>query len=154
MKPLTGRWSAAVRPQIAVAIAVAIAFMLSAISTAEAGPRSKKARKARAQERAEKRARRHKKSRRPAPPPDAATADDAPDAADAPPTPAGGKNGGAKPPRGEKVFDFSGLELAGSVRMPQLLYFLDRAEEELERASLERRSFVPAMMRSLDEENL
>jgi hypothetical protein len=54
----------------------------------------------------------------------------------------------------EKVFDFTGFELAGSVRMPQLLYFLDRAEEELERASLERRSFVPEMMKSLDEENL
>ena len=54
----------------------------------------------------------------------------------------------------EKVFDFTGFELAGSVRMPQLLYFLDRAEEELERASLERRSFVPAMLKSLDEEKL
>jgi hypothetical protein len=54
----------------------------------------------------------------------------------------------------EQRFDFSGFELAGSVRMPQLLYFLDRAEEELERASLERRTFVPEMMKSLDEENL
>lgn len=54
----------------------------------------------------------------------------------------------------EKTFDFTGFELAGSVRMPQLLYFLDRAEEELERASLERRSFVPAMIKSLDEEKL
>jgi hypothetical protein len=144
-----------VRPQIAVAILVAIAFVLSMISTAEAGRRSKKGRKARAQERAEKKARRQK-SRAPKPAPDAATADGAPDAAaDAPIPPAGGKPaGGGKAPRGEKVFDFSGLELAGSVRMPQLLYFLDRAEEELERASLERRSFVPAMMRSLDEESL
>jgi hypothetical protein len=56
--------------------------------------------------------------------------------------------------RKEQRFDFSGFELAGSVRMPQLLYFLDRAEEELERASLERRTFVPEMMKSLDEENL
>ena len=54
----------------------------------------------------------------------------------------------------EKTFDFTGFELAGSVRMPQLLYFLDRAEEELERASLERRSFVPAMLKSIDEEKL
>ena len=54
----------------------------------------------------------------------------------------------------EQVFDFTGFELAGSVRMPQLLYFLDRAEEELERASLERRTFVPEMLKSLDEENL
>lgn len=153
MKPLTGRWNAAVRPQIAMAVAVAIALVLSTMSTAEAGRRGKKGRKARAQERSEKQARRQK-GRAPAPAPDAATADGA---TDAPDPPAGGKpaaGAGSKAPRGEKVFDFSGLELAGSVRMPQLLYFLDRAEEELERASLERRSFVPAMMRSLDEEDL
>jgi hypothetical protein len=51
----------------------------------------------------------------------------------------------------EKEFDFTGLDLSGSMRMPQLLYFLDRANEELERASLERRSFIPEMVRSLDE---
>jgi hypothetical protein len=68
------------------------------------------------------------------------------------------KSGGPKstPSKGKKEqrFDFTGFELAGSVRMPQLLYFLDRAEEELERASLERRTFVPEMLKSLDEENL
>ncbi|HVV88634.1 MAG TPA: hypothetical protein VHE35_36570 [Kofleriaceae bacterium] len=53
-----------------------------------------------------------------------------------------------------KVFDFTGLDLAGRLRTPQLLYFLDRASEELERASLERRSFIPAMVRSIDENNL
>jgi hypothetical protein len=62
--------------------------------------------------------------------------------------------GGAPAKPREKVFDFSAIELGGSERMPQLLYFLDRADEELERASLERRSFVPEMMRTLDEENL
>lgn len=54
----------------------------------------------------------------------------------------------------EKVFDFTGLELDGTVRMPQLLYFLERAQQELERASLKRRSFIPEMVRSLDEEAL
>lgn len=54
----------------------------------------------------------------------------------------------------EKLFDFTGLQLEGNLRMPQLLYFLDRANQELERASLERRSFVPEMVRSLDEEAL
>ncbi|HUS68191.1 MAG TPA: hypothetical protein VMZ28_26840 [Kofleriaceae bacterium] len=68
------------------------------------------------------------------------------------PVPAGDARPAGK--KKEKVFDFTGFELAGSVRMPQLLYFLDRAEEELERASLERRSFVPAMLKSLDEEKL
>ncbi len=54
----------------------------------------------------------------------------------------------------EKLFDFTALQLDGSTRMPQLLYFLERASEELQRASLKRRSFVPEMVRSLDEDAL
>ena len=57
----------------------------------------------------------------------------------------GGKN---------QVFDFTGLSLGASMRTPQLLYFLDRASEELQRASLQRRSFVPEMVRSISEEGL
>ena len=53
-----------------------------------------------------------------------------------------------------KVFDFTGLDISGRLRTPQLLYFLDRASEELERASLERRSFIPEMVRSIDESSL
>ncbi len=54
----------------------------------------------------------------------------------------------------EKRFDFTGINFEGRLRTPQLLYFLDRASEELERASLERRSFIPEMVRSIDEESL
>jgi hypothetical protein len=53
-----------------------------------------------------------------------------------------------------KRFDFTGINFEGRLRTPQLLYFLDRAAEELERASLERRSFIPELVRSIDEENL
>ena len=53
-----------------------------------------------------------------------------------------------------KTFDFTALDLNGRMRSPQLLYFLERANEELERASLEKRSFIPHMVRSVEEESL
>jgi hypothetical protein len=137
------------RPQ--VVLFVGLALVLVWASTAEAGRNGRKSRKSRGRPSAQTQPRSV-----PAPPPAPAPAvsDDE------------GKASRARLARGEgtaadkaakpreKVFDFSGLELSGSERMPQLLYFLDRAEEELERASLERRSFVPEMMRSLDEESL
>jgi hypothetical protein len=66
------------------------------------------------------------------------------------------KNGGDKGPKKEKVknFDFNAMDLNGRMRTPQLLYFLERANEELERASLEKRSFIPHMVRSVEEEKL
>jgi len=73
----------------------------------------------------------------------------------APAAPAAPAEGGAKKPPGKpKVFDFSGIDISGQNRSPQLLYFLERANEELERASLEKRSFIPEMVRSIEEDRL
>jgi hypothetical protein len=64
------------------------------------------------------------------------------------------KKGDGKEKEKVKNFDFNALDLAGRMRTPQLLYFLERANEELERASLEKRSFIPHMVRSVEEEKL
>jgi hypothetical protein len=65
------------------------------------------------------------------------------------------RDAGSKKASGDnKVFDFTAMDLSGRLRTPQLLYFLDRASEELKRASLERRSFIPEMVRTIDEESL
>lgn len=68
--------------------------------------------------------------------------------------PAAGAAGTSDKKPKEKTFDFNNLQLNGQLRTPQLLYFLERANEELERASLEKRSFIPHMVRSLEEEAL
>jgi hypothetical protein len=81
--------------------------------------------------------------------PDKVAADKAPGKADAAKT----QDKDKKSPK-EKTFDFNNLKLNGQLRTPQLLYFLERANEELERASLEKRSFIPHMVRSVEEEAL
>ncbi len=66
----------------------------------------------------------------------------------------GDKTGKNNPKDRVKTFDFNALDLNGRMRTPQLLYFLERANEELERASLNKRSFIPHMVRSVEAENL
>lgn len=150
---------------MAIALAVALVVALPALPWLElavTGPRAEASMSdwvpsAEAQGKRRRRGKaRRKKSRRPAqqaprqeaPAPQPA-AGARPSAAAAEPTPQPGK-GGDK----DQVFDFTGLDLAGQLRTPQLLYFLDRAAEELQRASLERRSFLPEMVRSIEEESL
>ena len=47
-----------------------------------------------------------------------------------------------------KVFRFSGMDLAGRLKSPQLLYFLNRMRAEFDRPRLPHRSFIPELSRS------
>lgn len=47
-----------------------------------------------------------------------------------------------------KVFKFSGLDISGRLKSPQLLYFLNRLRAEFDRPRLPHRSFVPELVRS------
>ena len=53
-----------------------------------------------------------------------------------------------------KVFRFSGLDISGRLKSPQLLYFLNRLRAEFDRPKLPHRSFVPELVRSADEDEL
>jgi len=60
----------------------------------------------------------------------------------------------AKPPPAPPVITIGPLDLVGKVHGAMMMEFLERAHEELERASLERRSFVPELVRSIEREAL
>lgn len=47
-----------------------------------------------------------------------------------------------------KVFRFSGLDISGRLKSPQLLYFLNRLRAEFDRPKLPHRSFMPELQRS------
>ncbi len=47
-----------------------------------------------------------------------------------------------------KVIRFSGLDISGRLKSPQLLYFLNRLRAEFDRPRLPHRSFMPELQRS------
>lgn len=57
-------------------------------------------------------------------------------------------------PKTPPTYTIKPLDVSGKVRGAMMLQFLERANEELERASLQRRSFVPELVRSVDLEAL
>ena len=57
----------------------------------------------------------------------------------------------APAPKKARTFDFGAMSFEGTMRTPQLLYFLGRVKQELDRASLEKRSFMPELQRTVDE---
>lgn len=46
------------------------------------------------------------------------------------------------------VIRFSGLDISGDLKSPQLLYFLTRLRAEFDRPKLPHRSFIPELLRS------
>jgi hypothetical protein len=47
-----------------------------------------------------------------------------------------------------KVMEFSGLDIEGQLKTPQMLYFLNRMRAEFGRPRLPHRSFMPELQRS------
>ncbi len=65
-------------------------------------------------------------------------------AADPAPAAAGG---GTK----QKNHTFTGLDIDGKLKTPQLLYFLNRMKSEFDTTTPDKRSFIPELKRSADE---
>jgi hypothetical protein len=53
-----------------------------------------------------------------------------------------------------KVMQFSGLDIEGRLKSPQLLYFVNRVRAEFDRPRLPHRSFMPEVERSTEAEPL
>lgn len=74
----------------------------------------------------------------------------APSSADEAPTKSDQAKTEVREERGEKVkaFQFSGLDIEGQLKSPQMLYFLNRLRAEFGRPRLPHRSFMPELQRS------
>jgi hypothetical protein len=59
-----------------------------------------------------------------------------------------------KLPKTPPTYTIDPMNVGGKVRGAMMLQFLERASEELERASLQQRSFVPELVRSVELEAL
>ncbi|HKA88459.1 MAG TPA: hypothetical protein VKE22_12380 [Haliangiales bacterium] len=88
-----------------------------------------------------------------APQPDAAAdGEQAPVATPPSVSPAGGVVGVKTEGKGKlKTYDFTAMGIEGKVLTPQIMYLLGRIKVELEKSDLEKRSFMPELVRSVDE---
>ncbi len=57
----------------------------------------------------------------------------------------------AKTGQKSKTYNFTGLDIDGKLKTPQLLYFLNRMKSEFDTTAPDRRSFLPELKRSTDE---
>jgi len=63
------------------------------------------------------------------------------------PAPAATGGGGEK----SKTYTFTGLDIDGKLKTPQLLYFLNRMKSEFDTTTPEKRSFLPELKRSTED---
>ena len=57
----------------------------------------------------------------------------------------------ASPGNNTKSYTFTGLDIDGKLKTPQLLYFLNRMKSEFDTTTPDKRSFLPELKRSTDE---
>jgi len=69
------------------------------------------------------------------------------------PKPEAPKPASTKPPK-PKVYTFSGLDVEGKLKTPQLLFFLNRVKLELDTTSPDKRSFLKELEKSSDDKGL
>jgi hypothetical protein len=50
-----------------------------------------------------------------------------------------------------KQYNFTGLDIDGKLKTPQLLYFLNRMKSEFDTTAPDKRSFLPELKRSTDD---
>lgn len=50
-----------------------------------------------------------------------------------------------------KTYTFTGLDIDGKLKTPQLLYFLNRMKSEFDTTAPDKRSFLPELKRSTDD---
>jgi len=82
----------------------------------------------------------------PAPAPSKKTSGTPPAASDGGPTTVDPKTG-----QKSKQYNFTGLDIDGKLKTPQLLYFLNRMKSEFDTTAPDKRSFIPDLKRSTDE---
>ena len=76
--------------------------------------------------------------------------------AEAPPPMAADDDGDVRKEGGTdvKAVEFTGLDIEGQLKTPQMLYFLNRLRAEFARPELPHRSFIPELSRSSKEKDL
>jgi hypothetical protein len=79
-----------------------------------------------------------------------------PSRAEAPPLMAADDDGDVRKEGGTdvKAVEFTGLDIEGQLKTPQMLYFLNRLRAEFARPELPHRSFIPELSRSSKEKDL